>query len=238
MQDDDQKNLLLAIVLAAIVLLGWQVFYVNPKAKEERLKQTQAQQVPGASQTTPAIPGVPGSVPATPAVPGTLPPPGAAPVLMQTRDDSLKTSPRIPIETPNLIGSIALKGGRLDDLRLSAYREKADPKSPPVVLLSPTGSPEPYYAEFGWLAPAGAAISPPNAGTDWRLESGTTLTQDSPVTLVYDDGRGFVFRRKFSVDANFMFAIEDSVQNKSAAPAVLDHHAAISRHGTPKVEGF
>jgi YidC/Oxa1 family membrane protein insertase len=35
-----------------------------------------------------------------------------------------------------------------------------------------------------------------------------------------------------------MFKIEDSVANKTGAPLVLDHRAVISRHGTPKVEGY
>ena len=44
------------------------------------------------------------------------------------------------------------KGGRIDDLSLIKYRETVDPKSPPIVLLSPSGSPHPFYAEFGWVA--------------------------------------------------------------------------------------
>ena len=254
MQDDNQKNLLLAIVLSVIVLLGWQLFFINPKIKQEREtrelaaeRAKQQPQLPGqapAPGTTPAggqVPGAPGQPPqavqpGTP--PGTLPPPGVGPVAVVTREDSLKASPRVAIETPSLTGSIALKGGRLDDLRLQTYREKADKTSPTIVLLSPTGSSEPYYAEFGWLAPAGAAVVAPGSATDWRVESGTALTPTSPVVLVYDDGKGHVFRRKYSVDADYMFTIEDSVENKNAAPTVLDHRAVISRHGTPKIEGF
>ena len=42
------------------------------------------------------------------------------------------------------------------DRRLARYRETVDPKSPLITLLSPQGSPDPYFAEFGWVA-AGAA---------------------------------------------------------------------------------
>ena len=243
MQDDNQKNLLLAIVLSVIVLLGWQVFVVNPKIKQER--ETREQALQRQTQTQPGPTAVPGAVPGAtppastqPGAPGAAPPPAATPVVTVSREAALEASKRVPIETPSLTGSIALKGGRIDDVRLVAYREKADPKSPPIVLLSPTGAPEPYYAEFGWLAPAGSAVTPPSANTDWRLESGTTLTPATPVTLAVDDGKGHAFRRKFSVDASFMITIEDSFENKSTAVAVLDHHAAISRHGTPKIEGF
>ena len=33
---DNQKNLLVAIVLSVAVLLGWQMFYAGPKLKEEQ----------------------------------------------------------------------------------------------------------------------------------------------------------------------------------------------------------
>ena len=69
-----------------------------------------------------------------------------------------------PIETDSLQGSIALKGGRIDDLALVKFRETVDPKSPPIVLLSPSGSPEPFYAEFGWTA-AGANVKLPTSET-------------------------------------------------------------------------
>ena len=79
----------------------------------------------------------------------------AAPGQTLTREAALAGSPRVRIETPSLAGSIALKGGRIDDLSLIKYRETVDPKSPPIVLLAPSGSPHPFYAEFGWSPPSG-----------------------------------------------------------------------------------
>ncbi len=243
MQDENQKNLLLAIVLSMMVLLGWQMFFVNPKIKDEQLRKQQHQvQAPAAS-------GTPGT-----AAPGTAPAPGAAPTagsvtpgapartappaVALSRDDALRGMQRIAIETPTLKGSIGLKGARIDDLSLLQYREKPDPKSPPVVLLSPSGAPEPYYAEFGWLTPAGSAVKIPDANTEWTVEGSNTLSPSSPVTLVWDNGAGHVFRRKISIDADYMFTVEDSVENKGSNAITIDHRAVISRHGTPKIEGF
>ena len=235
---DEQKNLLLAIVLSVIVLLGWQVFYVTPKMETERRLREQAKQnqpvagvqVPGSTSGSTPTTSVPGALPAA------TPVPGAAATMSRT--DALKSSQRVLIETPSLIGSISLRGARIDDLRLPLYREEADPKSPPVVLLSPSGSPEPYYAEFGWLAAAGSDVVTPDANTEWRVESGSTLTPERPLVLRYDDGRGHIFRRKITVDANYMFTIEDAVENKGTTAITIDHRAVISRHGTPKIEGF
>ena len=83
------------------------------------------------------------------------------------RDAALAMSRRVPIATDSLQGSIALKGGRIDDLALVKFRETVDPKSPPIVLLSPSGSPDPFYAEFGWTNAAGANVKVPTSDTVW-----------------------------------------------------------------------
>ena len=74
-----------------------------------------------------------------------------APEAIETRAEALAASPRVTIDTPSLTGSMALKGARLDDVSLKAYRETMDPTSPNIVLLSPSGAPAPYYAETGFL---------------------------------------------------------------------------------------
>lgn len=236
-QDDNQKNLLLAVVLSALVLLGWQLLFVNPRIKDEQARKAanpQTQQLPG----QPVLPGaVPGSVPGAASVPGAVPS-STAGAITTSREAALALSPRVAIETPGLVGSVALKGGRIDDVLLAQYHEKADPKSPSVPLLSPSASPSPYYAEFGWLAPAGTATKLPDAATEWRSVGAPKLTRATPVTLEWDNGQGLVFARRISVDDGFMFKIEDSFANKGTAPVILDHRAVISRHGTPKIEGF
>ena len=91
----DNKNTILAIVLSALVLLGWQFFFAIPqeKARQEQL-QLQAQQqkqnvpVPGqpksAQQSTQSPTQVPGQAGA---------PSSAAPI---DRAAALANSPRIP----------------------------------------------------------------------------------------------------------------------------------------------
>jgi YidC/Oxa1 family membrane protein insertase len=239
---DNQKNLLLAIVLSVAVLLVWQMFYAGPKLKEEqerrqRIQQEQQQQQAQAK----GEPGTPTTVPQ--AAPGTAPQPGAAPSAVPaaataTREASLADSPRLKIDTPSLRGSIALKGGRIDDLVLAKYREEAAPSSPNVVLFSPSGAPEPYYAEYGWVAAAGANTAVPGNSTVWRAEGQSVLTAATPVTLVWDNGQGLVFRRKVSVDADYLFTVTDEVENKSKAAVTLYPYFLISRHGTPKTQGF
>jgi YidC/Oxa1 family membrane protein insertase len=118
------------------------------------------------------------------------------------------------------------------------YRETVDPTSPAVVLLSPSGSPHPFYAEFGWSAPSGVALKLPSYDTIWQQQGSGALSVGRPITLVYDNGDGLEFRRTIAVDENYMFSIKDEVANKGAAPVTLYPYAIVSRHGTPQTLGY
>ena len=242
----DQKNTILAIVLSALVLIGWQIYFGIPQMeKQKQIQQQQqaqerAQQPPGAPAqqpgTTPQTGAPPQAAPgAAPQAPGL---PAAVPGQTLTREAALAASPRVHIETPSLAGSIALKGARIDDLALIKYRETVDPKSPPIVLLAPSGSPHPFYSEFGWVVAAGTAAKAPTADTLWRQEGSGALTVEHPVTLVYDNGEGLEFRRTIAVDNKYLFTLKDEVVNKGAAPVTLYPYALISRHGIPPTLGY
>ena len=240
----DQKNTLVAILLSGLVLIAWQYFFGMPQYEKQRQQQAQQQQ----AQQQPA-PGQPGPGQATPGPGGPQAPPGApqtgpqvpgqpAPSAQLSREALIAASPRVAIDTPRLKGSIALKGARIDDLSLSQYRVTVDPNSPAVVLLSPSGSPHPFYAEFGWVPAAGVTAKLPAADTTWRQEGSGALGMDRPVTLVWDNGEGLEFRRTIAVDDKYLFTIRDQVANKGTAPVSLYPYALVSRHGTPETLGY
>jgi YidC/Oxa1 family membrane protein insertase len=230
----DNKNTILAIVLSAIVLIAWQFFVAIPQQKAQQ-EQLQSQQ-----QKQPPQPGQPGQIAQAPTPAGPPQPPGqAAPAgAPASRAAALKTSPRIPIATDSLQGSIDLKGARIDDLALVKFHETVDPKSPPIVLLSPSGSPDPFYAEFGWTSAAGTDVKLPTSDTVWKQEGSGALTVGHPVTLTWDNGGGLEFRRTISVDDKYLFTIKDEVVNRSANPVSLYPYGLISRHGTPATLGY
>ena len=229
----DQKNTILAIVLSALVLIGWQLYFGLPQVeKQKQIAQKQAQE---RLAPPPGSPAPQTSVPPQPA-PGTVPQPGrqtSVPAQTLTREAALAASPRVRIETPSVSGSISLKGARIDDLSLVKYRETVDPSSPPIVLLAPSGSVTPYYSEFGWLVETGTPTKVPTPETIWRQEGAGALSAGRPVTLVYDNGEGLEFRRTISVDDNYLFTVKDTVANKGAAAVTLYPYASISRHGPP-----
>ncbi len=240
MMKEDNRNLLLAITLSVVVLLGWQYFYGVPQAEKQRQiaqqnQQTQVQTVPPGANSVPApgqpvvtTPGqpattVPAAVPATPAV--------------ETRAAALARSPRVAIDTAKISGSIALVGARIDDVALKAYRETVDPGSPNIILLSPPGGPNAYYADFGWVAAPGTTVPLPNATTLWSADA-QTLRAGRPLTLSWDNGQGLLFRRIVTLDDNAMFSFRDEVENKSAGPVTLFPYGQVVRHGKPATLGF
>src|SRR5215510_9447685 len=161
----DQKNLIVAIVMSVLIIIGWQAVF--PPAKPPVNNTTQQQQ----QGTTPsAAPGTPQAPPGQPTAPGVQPTSAANQVV--SREEALQRSPRVTFDTPELVGSIALKGARIDDVRLVKYRETIDPKSPPVPVLSPLGSEHPYYAEFGWTS-ANPEIKVPGSETLWTASAPT-----------------------------------------------------------------
>jgi YidC/Oxa1 family membrane protein insertase len=216
MNNSRNNNMILAIALSAVVIFAWQYFVVRPQMKAEQARQVvlshQEKKLP---QVT-----APGNVPGMAASSGHM-----------SRDAALKAEgTRVAIDSPLLDGSIALKGAKLDDLKLKKYRETSDPKSPEIVLLAPKSTDYPYYAEFGWV---GAADMPSDQSV-WQQEGSGALSPGHPVTLSWDNGRGLTFTRVISVDDQYMFNIADSVTNHSAQAQTLYPYAYVAREGVPK----
>ena len=230
----ENRNFILAIALSIAVLVGWQYFVAGPQIERARQAALEAQsQQPEAGTSAPPAPGSQG----VPSVAETPTPAVAAASPGLTRDAALAQSPRVPIATARLSGSINLRGGRIDDLHLSDFHETVDRESPTIILLSPTGGPDGYFAEFGWI---GTTSTPalPGPDTTWAAPKGAKLTAASPVTLTYDNGAGLVFKRTIAVDQNFMFTVTDAVDNKSGAAVSLIPYGRITRLGLPATQGW
>ncbi len=222
----DNRNYILAIALSLAILVAWQYFYVGPQVEAERAaldaQQAQVTDASGApvvvDEGEPAVELSPGGS----IVPQTL-----------DRESIIAGTDRVQIETSHITGTIALEGARIDDIHLVEYRETLDEDSDTVVLFSPSGSEDPFYAEFGWAQGAGGAATLPNASTVWQVEGNDTLTAASPVTLVYDNGEGIIFRRIIAVDEDYMFTIRQEVENTSDAGVLLYPYGLVARHTEP-----
>ena len=232
---EENRNLILAISLSMLVMLGWFYFVDSPRMEAERARQETATLQGTPATSVPAAPGSDAPQPGT-----NLVSPSAENVAGVTlsRSDMLATTPRIRIDNGQVHGSISLRGGRLDDLTLSAYRETVSPDSPEIILLSPAGTPEPYYAEYGFVSADGGKIALPDAQTLWSGDANQVLRPGTPVTLQWDNGAGLKFTRTYEVDEHYLFTISERVENTGAAPVSLMPYGLVSRHYTPKTSGY
>ncbi|MDO9336212.1 MAG: membrane protein insertase YidC [Caulobacter sp.] len=219
---NDSRNTIAFFVIAVIMLFGYQMFILEPQQKAKRAEQ----KAKAAAEQT-VVPGKP-----------VLPSARAGNL---SRAAAIAESPRVPIRTlghdgkPVLAGSINLTGGRVDDLALQQYGQTVEKTSPRVDLLRPEGSANAFFAEFGWKADNVAGL--PGDKTVWTVKSGQTLTEKTPVVLTYTSPQGLVFDRTISVDDHYMFTVNDTVTNTSAAPIALEPYAAVRRAGLPPEAG-
>ncbi len=243
----DQRNLILAIVLSVSILLGFQVFIEGPRIEEQRALQ-ESQKAKEAAQTiNPAAPGqtvapIPGQQSIVP-TPGAVPPGAGAPVAGQpaaarsiSRAAIVSAEPRIKITTDRVIGSIRLKGGLIDDLTLLNYRQTLEKDSENIVMLSPLGTENPYYAQFGWTSTT-TGVTLPNADTVWNTDR-STLSVGQPVTLRWTNPEGIEFAQVISIDENFMFAVDQRINNNGKQTAVIHPFGLVSLTGMPETSGF
>jgi YidC/Oxa1 family membrane protein insertase len=220
----EQRNLLIAIVLSVGILIGFQFFFqrLHPPVPH-----------PGTEATSPVVP--------PPAARGggpTASAPGAAAAkAAETLAQAIAGTPRVDIETPSLHGSIALIGSKFDDLTLAKYHETVSPQSPEVLLLSPSGTANPYLAEFGWVPAEPGKVKVPGPDTVWKA-SGGPLKPSHPVTLTWDNGEGLVYSRTISIDQDYMFTVHQEVHNTGNTPVTLLPYGLIARTGTPQVAGY
>jgi YidC/Oxa1 family membrane protein insertase len=209
---NDNKNLILAVVLSALILLGWMwaanKFFPTanpPSVKVENSKQQQP--VPSQSQAQPTQ--------------------QAAPQVLRNRTAVLGSTPRVRIETPSLQGSLNLKGAQLDDLVLVKQKETIAKNSPPVRLLSPLGAPGAYVASFGWTGQGTAA---PTLDTVWQSD-GPLLAPGRPVTLSTQSADGVRYEMKIAVDDGYLFSVDQRVINASGKPVIVRPIGLVSRSG-------
>ncbi len=215
---DSSRNMILAIVLSALVLIGWS--FVS-----EQVAPTPPEPAPETAAEADVV----------------LPESAAAPAeetaVTQTVDEALGTTEaaRVEIETPRLEGSINLRGARIDDLVLLDHFETNEPDSAPIRLLAPEGTEASYFAHFGW---AGDGVEMPDGDTVWQADS-ETLSPDSPVTMSWRNGTGQLFEIELQVDEDFLFTVGQRVSNTSDAPisarpyALLMHRGEMQSAGAP-----
>jgi len=207
MDQENSRNTIAFAVIAMLMLLAYNMFVLEPAQK--RHMQEIARQRTAAAQIA-AMPQAP---------------------KIETRDEALKATPRVAIDTPALKGSISLRGARIDDLYLEQYPVTTAKGSPKVELFRPEGAQQAYFAELGWSGVSNAGA--PTSASLWTKTAGDVLSPGKPITLTFDGGQGLVFTRQISVDDHFMFTVTDEVDNHTAQPVTIAPFGSVQHQGKP-----
>jgi len=212
----ETRNLIMAMVLSLVVLVGFQFFVAGPEqerlaAQRAVLEAQQAEQHTAAPEDAPSAP--------------------------VTRESALAASApsRVVIDTASVDGSLLLEGARLDDLNLRGYHRTIDENSPEVTLLSPNGAEHGHDAFFGWEARQNEQVSTlADSRSPWSAAEGARLGAGAPVTLTLALDNGLSIERTISVDADYMFTVTDVVRNDTGAAQDLRPFGAVRRQGLPQ----
>jgi YidC/Oxa1 family membrane protein insertase len=209
----DNRNFLIFLVVTLGLVMVYEQFVIQPMEKRRQAEAAQQHQAQADQQAQGLAPN------------------GQPLAVHMSKAQALAAGPRIAIQTPDLSGSISVTGARIDDLDLTAYHETTKANSPPVVLLTPRGADQAYFANNGWLNSGGQAVV--DEDTPWTLTSQGPLTPTTPAELTYSSPTGLVFHREIKVDSQYLFTITDTVQNTGAAPVTLAPYGAVERWGVP-----
>ena len=215
----EQGNLLLAIVLSLLILLGFQYFFETPEIKKEVEKKENLEQVENFKNNN--------SIGIEDNISGYL-----------ELGDALNKDERIKIDSLRLQGSISLKGLKIDDLTFKDYKNTLNADDKLVTLFKPSSTKGGYFSNFGWIkASSDENFDLPNDQTIWKTNS-KKITNKNSATFSWTNNQGVQFEQEILIDENYMFTIKQKVINNTDKDISLSPVAKISRTDTPKTQGF
>ena len=207
----DSKNILFAVILSTIVLIGWSTFF-EPPPVENNISTSKI--TTNENSSSPSINE--GEFKSE-----------------STREDSINTTKRINVENENIKGSISLQGAIIDDLIFKNYKETLDSENK-VIFLNPKNSSKEYFIETGWASSGSEKVNLPLDNTEWKIKGNKNLTPNNPIILEWDNNEGLVFTKKINLDDKFLFKITQSIKNNSNKSFQFYPYAQITRSGKPE----
>jgi len=209
----DFRNVLMAIALSTIVLIGWATFFEAPIVEQQT---TEKEITKNEDLSSPSIDE------------------GEKEIKNEiTRNDVINKTNRVKIENENIRGSISLQGAIIDDITFKNYKETLNSENN-VTFLNPKNSSKEYFIETGWASDGNEKIKLPLGDTIWKVKGNSTLTPNNPVTIEWDNGDGLIFTKKIDLDEKFLFKITQGIKNNSNKSFQFYPYAQITRRGKPE----
>lgn len=207
MHPEDKRNMLIFFLMCVLAFVAYDFFVSKP---QQRAIAEQKAAAAKASITNANAPSVDDQS-------------------IKPRAEALAGTGRVAIKSETLSGTIATRGGRLDDMSLLKYSTSIDDATP-VALMNPTHTEHPLYMDFGFLSDQPGM---PDSTTPWQAAGDGTLTPEKPVVLRWNNGRGLTFERSYALDDKYMFTITQKVTNNSGTPVTVHPYASVTRQGLP-----
>ena len=224
----ESRNLILAIILSVGVLFIWSFFFEAPEQEmlNGEIESGDVSEVNSNELDMEAIDEIERSL-------------GIAENDNIGLDEALSADKRVKIETDSIIGSINLKGLRIDDIVLKKYNETQEEFSEKIRVLRPIDTYDGYEVTFGWIKNQDANFETPNAESIWKVSNNNaTLTSNNEVEFEWSNTTGQTFVTTIGLDEDYLFDITQEVKNNSNEEIIINNASKVTRKQAPSLSGM
>ena len=224
----ESRNLILAIILSVGVLFIWSFFFEAPEQEmlNGEIESGDVSEVNSNELDMEAIDEIERSL-------------GIAENDNIGLDEALSADKRVKIETNSIVGSINLKGLRIDDIVLKKYNETQEEFSEKIRVLQPIDTYDGYEVTFGWIKNQDANFETPNAESIWKVSnSNATLTSNNEVEFEWSNTTGQTFVTTIGLDEDYLFDITQEVKNNSNEEIIINNASKVTRKQAPSLSGM
>ena len=224
----ESRNLILAIILSVGVLFIWSFFFEAPEQEmlNGEIESGDVSEVNSNELDMEAIDEIERSL-------------GITENDNIGLDEALSADKRVKIETNSIVGSINLKGLRIDDIVLKKYNETQEEFSEKIRVLQPIDTYDGYEVTFGWIKNQDANFETPNAESIWKVSNGNAaLTSNNEVEFEWSNTTGQIFITTIGLDEDYLFDITQEVKNNSNEEIIINNASKVTRKQAPSLSGM
>ena len=224
----ESRNLILAIILSVGVLFIWSFFFEAPEQEmlNGEIESGDVSEVNSNELDMEAIDEIERSL-------------GITENDNIGLDEALSADKRVKIETNSIVGSINLKGLRIDDIVLKKYNETQEEFSEKIRVLQPIDTYDGYEVTFGWIKNQDANFETPNAESIWKVSnSNATLTSNNEVEFEWSNTTGVYKRQTICLAEDYLFDSTQEVNNSSKEEIIINNASKVTRKQAPSLSGM
>ncbi len=189
--NNQNLNLLVAVLLSIGIMFGWQYFVERPKLQNQVVQHQEYNKVISAVASEQKNSQV-----------------------IISREEAIAGDKRVDFQNSYIKGSVNLVGLRIDDLSFLKYKQEAAKDSANVHLLIPNKTKDAYFVEFGWHS-SNKDIILPGPDTMWTPSSSSFAVGEA-VTFSWISPQDIVFKMVMSLDDKYMLNIRQEIVNNSS----------------------